>query len=158
MVLNDIINEAATGPTFSGIDPSSPPTVSAIVGGRSTQIRPSIASLTKGDPRNHRRTASRRKISTMYDEEEGPRLKELINDAFYRGIDVFCIWDCCGAYIKLSEVCNLFSLDTITTLSLLLSHAHLHIILVALLTLFLFSSTWLSSSSTHLWTYLSPFA
>ena len=103
MVLNDIINEAATGPPFSGDDQSSPPTVSAVVGNsRSTQIRPSITSLSKGE--KHRRNA-RRKISMMYgDEEEGPRLKERMTEACYQGIDIFCVWDCCWAYIKFSEV------------------------------------------------------
>ena len=103
MVLNDIINEAATGPPFSGDDQSSPPTVSAVVGNsRSTQIRPSITSLSKGE--KNRRNA-RRKISMMYgDEEEGPRLKERMTEACYQGIDIFCVWDCCWAYIKFSEV------------------------------------------------------
>ena len=109
MVLNDIINEAATGPPFSEPEQSSPPTVSAVVGSRSTHIRPSISSLSKGDTgNNHRRTASRRKISMMYEEEEGPKLKERITDACYKGIDIFCIWDCCWAYIRLSEVRNTF--------------------------------------------------
>ena len=111
MVLNDIINEAATGPPFNGVEQSSPPTVSAVVGSRSTQFRPSISSLNKGETTgnnnnsNHRRTASsRRKISMMYEEEEGPKLKERLTDACYRGIEIFCVWDCCWAYIKLSEV------------------------------------------------------
>ena len=115
MVLNDIINEAATGPPFSGTAQSSPPTVSAMVGSRSTHIRPSISSLTKGDTSNHRRTVSTKsKRKMMYDEDEGPRLKEILTDAMYRGIDVFCVWDCCWAYIKLSEVCNWVILNSIT--------------------------------------------
>ena len=105
MVLNDIINEAATGPPFNQPEQSSPPTVSAVVGSRSTHIRPSISSLSKGDTGNHSRTTSRRrKISMMYEDEEGPKLKERITDACYRGIDIFCVWDCCWAYIRLSEV------------------------------------------------------
>ena len=108
MVLNDIINEAATGPPFNEPEQSSPPTVSAVVGSRSTHIRPSISSLSKGDTGNHRKISSRRKISMMYEEEEGPKLKERITDACYRGIDIFCIWDCCWAYIRLSEVFNKF--------------------------------------------------
>ena len=107
MVLNDIINEAATGPPFNGVEQSSPPTVSAVVGSRSTQFRPSISSLNKGDTtgnqKAHRRSV-RRKISTMYEDEEGPKLKERLTDACYKGIEIFCVWDCCWAYIRLSEV------------------------------------------------------
>ena len=120
MVLNDIINEAATGPPFNGVEQSSPPTVSAVVGSRSTQFRPSISSLNKGDTTgnnnnsNHRRTASsRRKISMMYEDEEGPKLKERLTDACYKGIEIFCVWDCCWAYIKLSEVLTSFTVSAL---------------------------------------------
>jgi hypothetical protein len=105
MVLNDIINEAATGPPFDEPEKSSPPTVSAVVGSRSTHIRPSISSLSKRDTAKHRRTMSRRrKRSMMHEDEEGPKLKEQLTDACYKGIDIFCVWDCCWAYIKVSEV------------------------------------------------------
>ena len=47
-----------------------------------------------------------RKISMMLDDEEdeGPRLKEKITEACQQFIDIFCVWDCCWVYIKLSEV------------------------------------------------------
>ena len=38
------------------------------------------------------------------DDEEGPRLKERIADACYKGVDLFCVWDCCACYVRLSEV------------------------------------------------------
>jgi hypothetical protein len=38
------------------------------------------------------------------DDDEGPRLKERLTDACYKFIDIFCVWDCCWAYIRLSEV------------------------------------------------------
>ena len=38
------------------------------------------------------------------DDDEGPRLKERIASATYRFIDIFCVWDCCYAYIRLAEV------------------------------------------------------
>ena len=38
------------------------------------------------------------------EEEEGPRLKERIIDATYKGVDLFCVWDCCACYVRLSEV------------------------------------------------------
>ena len=115
MVLNDIINEAATGPPFNGNGHSSPPTVSALVGGRSAHIRPSISSLSKGDNNKidnnqFRKTGSRRqrRMKTYDDDEEGPKLKERITNGFYKGIDIFCVWDCCWAYVRLSEVLKLF--------------------------------------------------
>ena len=109
MVLNDIINEAATGPPLNemGQQPSSPPTVSAAVHGRSHSNRfrpPSIGSLVKADLEKNRRQS--RKVSMMYDDDEGPKLKERLTDAFYKGIDIFCVWDCCWAYVRLSEVCT----------------------------------------------------
>ena len=47
-----------------------------------------------------------RKISMMLDDEEdeGPRLKEKIREACQQFVDIFCVWDCCSLYIKLSEV------------------------------------------------------
>ena len=38
------------------------------------------------------------------EDEEGPRLKERLSEAMYKAIDIFCVWDCCNAYVKLSEV------------------------------------------------------
>ena len=46
-----------------------------------------------------------RKISMMLeDDDEGPRLKERMTEALQQFIDIFCVWDCCQFYIKLSEV------------------------------------------------------
>ena len=47
-----------------------------------------------------------RKISMMLDDEEdeGPRLKERITEGCQSFVDIFCVWDCCWVYIKLSEV------------------------------------------------------
>ena len=106
MVLNDIINEAATGPPFVGTEPSSPPTVSAVVGTKSAHFPSTIPipSFSKQQESKRSRKSSR-KIS-MFEEDEGPNLKERMTDAAYRGIDIFCVWDCCSAYVKLSESCN----------------------------------------------------
>ena len=38
------------------------------------------------------------------EEEEGPRLKERLTEACQQFVDIFCVWDCCWLYIKLSEV------------------------------------------------------
>ena len=35
---------------------------------------------------------------------EGPRLKERITEGCQSFVDIFCVWDCCWVYIKLSEV------------------------------------------------------
>ena len=80
MVLNDIINQAAA------------PRGSADAGSASAT------------------TASRktsRKISMFLnndDGDEGPNIKEKLVEAVYKLIDIFCVWDCCHAYIRLSEV------------------------------------------------------
>jgi hypothetical protein len=74
MVLNDIINQAAA------------------VRAESIEVE---------------RRRSSRKISAYLnseDEDDGPRIKERLAAACYRFIDIFCVWDCCYAYIRLAEV------------------------------------------------------
>ncbi len=43
-------------------------------------------------------------LSSGDDDEEGPRLKERLAAGCFQLIDIFCVWDCCGAYVKLAEV------------------------------------------------------
>jgi voltage-gated sodium channel type II alpha len=54
-----------------------------------------------------------RKISMMLDdeEEEGPRLKERITEACQQFVDIFCVWDCCWLYIKLSKYLSFIIFD-----------------------------------------------
>ena len=76
MVLNDIINQAAA------------PRGSADAGSASA-------------------TTASRKISMFLnndDGDEGPNIKEKLVETVYKLIDIFCVWDCCHAYIRLSEV------------------------------------------------------
>lgn len=80
LVLNDIINQAAL----------------------------SRGSTDRGTTSGSRRTS--RKISLYLangdEDDEGPRFKERLNAACYKFIDIFCVWDCCYAYIRLAEVRN----------------------------------------------------
>lgn len=58
-----------------------------------------------GSEEASRRTS--RKISLYLasdDDDEGPRMKERLTEALYKFIDIFCVWDCCYAYIRLAEV------------------------------------------------------
>ena len=76
MVLNDIINQAASRSSFES---------------------------------NKRRKS--RKISNFLhseEEDEGIRLKEKLTVLVYKFINIFCVWDCCHAYIRISEVVKLF--------------------------------------------------
>ena len=87
MVLNDIINQAALRGSVDA-----------------TAVSSSAAAAST--PASRRAS---RKISMYLDSgdgigEEGPRLKERMMQTLYRLIDIFCVWDCCRAYIRLSEV------------------------------------------------------
>lgn len=37
------------------------------------------------------------------DDEDGPTLKERLIEATFKGIDTFCVWDCCWCWLKLQE-------------------------------------------------------
>ena len=101
MVLNDIINEAATDPV--------PLSASAVSGGGSSSAKVgNFRSSIGSSHRSHAHRRESRKISMMYasagEDDEGLQLKERIADACYRGVDIFCVWDCCACYVRLSEV------------------------------------------------------
>jgi len=84
MVLNDIINQAAS---------------------RGSEDR-------SGSRRVSRKISMFLESGGAVDEdEEGPRLKERLTAACYRFIDIFCVWDCCAAYVKLAEVREQFNLQ-----------------------------------------------
>lgn len=38
------------------------------------------------------------------DDEDGPTFKEKFIEAALKGIDIFCIWDCCGCWLKFQEM------------------------------------------------------
>jgi hypothetical protein len=102
LVLNDIINQTATdGSTPEGhsILPAIEIRHNSVQSAGSATVSATAAALARARKES-------RKISMMLDEDEheGPRLKERLTVAGYQFIDIFCLWDCCAAYVKLSEV------------------------------------------------------
>ncbi|XP_043273603.1 sodium channel protein para isoform X4 [Venturia canescens] len=45
------------------------------------------------------------------DDEEGPTIKEKILSVILRGIDIFCVWDCCAPWLKFQEWVALIVFD-----------------------------------------------
>jgi voltage-gated sodium channel type II alpha len=45
------------------------------------------------------------------DDEDGPSFKDKAAEAFRKGIDVFCIWDCCWPWVKMTELFSLIVFD-----------------------------------------------
>ncbi len=76
MVLNDIINQAASRGS----------------------------SLAERNRKSSRKVSAYLSSSLNDEDEEGPNLKERLTAAMYKFIDIFCVWDCCQAYIKMAEV------------------------------------------------------
>jgi voltage-gated sodium channel type II alpha len=37
------------------------------------------------------------------DDEDGPTMKEKMVELAFKGIDIFCVWDCCWCWLKLQE-------------------------------------------------------
>ena len=111
MVLNDIINQTAV---TSGSAAGENPGCNLSVENPSEQQQPRNSLQSVGSNLAVSSTAAAlerarresRKISMMLDDEEdeGPRLKERLTEAGQQFIDIFCVWDCCLVYIKLSEV------------------------------------------------------
>ncbi len=50
-------------------------------------------------------------LSSGDDDEEGPRLKERLAAACCQLVDIMCVWDCCGAYVKLAEFLSFIIFD-----------------------------------------------
>ena len=51
------------------------------------------------------------KLDSFKDDDEGPKLKEIIMDYLKQGCETFCVLDCCGAWIKISEVLSFIVFD-----------------------------------------------
>ncbi|XP_071442957.1 sodium channel protein para-like [Hetaerina americana] len=45
------------------------------------------------------------------EDDEGPKLKEKLRALCIKGIDVFCIWDCCWPWLKFQEIVALIVFD-----------------------------------------------
>nr|AMD09816.1 sodium channel alpha subunit [Acartia hudsonica] len=56
-----------------------------------------------------RRPSARR--STIMEDQEGVRLKERLADLCTRCVNIFCVWDCCACYIRLSEILSFIVFD-----------------------------------------------
>ncbi|XP_044252156.1 sodium channel protein para isoform X31 [Drosophila takahashii] len=60
--------------------------------------------------------ASDRGVSVYYfptedDDEDGPTFKDKALEVILKGIDVFCVWDCCWVWLKLQEWISLIVFD-----------------------------------------------
>ena len=105
LVLNDIINQTAssdqTGGNLSVEAAGEQQPRNSLQSGTGSNLAVSNTAMAL-----ERARRESRKISMMLDDEEdeGPRLKEKITEACQQFIDIFCVWDCCWVYIKLSEV------------------------------------------------------
>lgn len=45
------------------------------------------------------------------EDEDGPTMKEKLMANFLRGIDIFCVWDCCWLWLKFQEYVALIVFD-----------------------------------------------
>lgn len=119
VVLNDIINEAATDPDLEGSSVffkrnSSTRQLKATLqrtgsGVASEAFEVAAGSTARSFSGSFRQKKESRKISALMtldpgDGNEGLNIKERLARAFTGAIDIFCVWDCCWAYIRLSEV------------------------------------------------------
>ena len=114
LVLNDIINQTAAAEPSSDVISRQPRnsliSAGSAAGGSNAGASAAGASINAGQTSTalalERARRESRKISMMLDEDEdeGPRLKEKLTEACQQFVDIFCVWDCCWVYIKLSEV------------------------------------------------------
>lgn len=45
------------------------------------------------------------------DDEDGPTFKEKLIECFMKGIDVFCVWDCCWLWLEFQKYVALLVFD-----------------------------------------------
>ncbi|XP_061719526.1 sodium channel protein para isoform X5 [Cydia pomonella] len=61
--------------------------------------------------------ASDQNVSTVYyfqtaeDDEDGPTLKDRLLDCLWKGIDLFCVWDCCWLWLEFQKYVALLVFD-----------------------------------------------
>lgn len=48
---------------------------------------------------------------TEDDDEDGPSFKDKALEAILKGIDIFCVWDCCWLWLKIQEYVSLIVFD-----------------------------------------------
>ncbi len=50
-------------------------------------------------------------LSAHDDDDEGPRFKERLAHFCCQFVDIFCVWDCCGLYVRLAEFLSFIVFD-----------------------------------------------
>ena len=50
------------------------------------------------------------------DDDEGPKIKDIIAENCNAGIKILCIWDCCGIWLKISQLLSYLVFDPFTEL------------------------------------------
>lgn len=48
---------------------------------------------------------------TAEDDEDGPTFKEKLLECFMKGIDIFCVWDCCWLWLEFQKYVALLVFD-----------------------------------------------
>ena len=50
------------------------------------------------------------------DDDEGPKIKDILLEHFKEGIQILCIWDCCSIWLKIAELFSYLVFDPFTEL------------------------------------------
>ena len=50
------------------------------------------------------------------DDDEGPKVKDIVFDCIKKTSDVMCVWDCCWLWIRTAEVLSIIVFDPFTEL------------------------------------------
>ena len=50
------------------------------------------------------------------DDEEGPKMKDIIAEHLKEAVQILCIWDCCDIWLKISELFSYLVFDPFTEL------------------------------------------
>ena len=93
MVLNDIIDQVSERPQSKATHLSSAYQVSSVISWKLS------CSLCLQD-----------------DDDEGPKVKDLVFDCIKKTSDVMCVWDCCWLWIRTAEVLSIIVFDPFTEL------------------------------------------
>ena len=56
------------------------------------------------------------KIKPQYEDDEGPKVKDIVADCLKRGCDLLCIWDCTRIWIHCAEILSYLVFDPFTDL------------------------------------------
>ena len=56
------------------------------------------------------------KCNPQYEDDEGPKVKDIVMDCLKRGCDLLCIWDCARMWIWCAEILSYLVFDPFTDL------------------------------------------